>query len=564
MTLASGELVHLMSLSDKSVVALNFNPKHDKSGRFGSGSSTTKVSIGRKLNSNEQDAVNTYIGDGNIWMNKKLRETGGKIPKGKDKFYFDNLDSAMVDKVKANTTLYRGTYADLSIKKGQVFIDHGYGSSTFNKTQGKYYSDPEGSQGFSLPKKGKGKESYLFAIKVPKGNKGLQPSAHKETLADVGEHEFILPRNSKYKVTKVTKNIQMDKYVDKPYKYTLVEANLESTIKNELLIELDNGELVLIRNFKSNDLMIHPNFLNVTKNEFDDEAQGIIAHQQGALQNAIVGIEARVTNSVLNKVTSNKFDDQSEVMNDNDKKEYEKELALAIAAFYTVILPLFAKSAMSSRLKEFGLTGNFKLNKDVKIYIKSVAGKASTSHINTIINDLLKATKNEYDRLVHKGAEDLASAEGRAVTDADLVLARKKALQGASQQEIVKAIKNEYAGNIAPNRAKAIARTETNRAFTQSQYQADVQFIEQNNLQDRAYKQWVTRSDNPCPICQQLASEPPIPFNRNFADLGDTLKATYRDDMGRTKVLTQLVNFEALEAGNAHVNCSCIYKLVIR
>ena len=300
----------------------------------------------------------------------------------------------------------------------------------------------------------------------------------------------------------------------------------------------------------------------VVRNEFDEESQGIINTQQASLQNAIQNIEARVVNSVIRKVTKNEFDTHKDIMSDGEKRDYEQELELALAAFYGILIPLYASSTLNKRAKEFGLVGNFKMNTETKKYIKTVAGKAATSHVNTILDDLLKATKSAYEKAVQKQLDLITSTDGRKATDADLKLARKKALEGASQSEIVSAIKDEYSGNIAPNRAKAIARTETNRAFTQSQYQADIQFLKQNKLTHKAYKKWITTSDAPCAICQELASQPPIPFNQNFADLGDELKATYEED-GKTKVLSQVINFEALSAGNAHVNCGCKYMLII-
>jgi len=296
--------------------------------------------------------------------------------------------------------------------------------------------------------------------------------------------------------------------------------------------------------------------------QFETETKGILNNQQAALQNAIVNIEGRVTNSVINKVTKNAFDDESDIINKTDKRESEKELILALAAFYTVIIPLFARQTASKRTAEFGYPAEFKMTPQVKAYIKQISQKAGESHINTILEDLRQATKQTYDGLVQAEVDKIAKT-GRKVTDADLVLARKKALEGANQQQIINAIKQEY-GSISTNRAKAIARTETNRAFTRSQYEADLQFLVDNDLMPRAYKTWETRSSNPCPICVDLAAQGPIPFTENFADLGDELVATYVDEKGRTRVKKQVVDFEEIHAGNAHVNCSCIYKLVIK
>lgn len=302
--------------------------------------------------------------------------------------------------------------------------------------------------------------------------------------------------------------------------------------------------------------------LSVIRNEFDEESQGLIATQQGALQNAIVSIEGRLVATVLDNVSKakNAFDEQSDIISDKEKSEYEQELEMALAAFYAIIVPLYATTILNRRTKEFGLFGNFKLNNDVKKYIREIANKASESHINTVVEDLLKVTKETYDGLVQKELEAI-EASGRKVTDKDLKLARKRALEGKSQSQITSEIKKKYT-EISSVRAKAIARTETNRAFTQSQYQADIQFLKQNKLMGKAYKKWITTSDAPCPTCMDLASQPPIPFTQNFADLGDEIITTYEEN-GKTKVKKNLVNFEPLSAGNAHVNCGCKYMLII-
>jgi hypothetical protein len=311
----------------------------------------------------------------------------------------------------------------------------------------------------------------------------------------------------------------------------------------------------------------HEHFLEaapLVHNLFDEESQGVITTQQGALENSVVSIEARVVNDCLNRMFKNesKFDTDNELITERQRKDHEQELAMVLGAFYGVVIPLFATGIMAKRAQEFGLFGDFTLNTEVKKYIKETAKKAAESHIGTIVEDLRSAAKETYDKAVEAEIKAIKDA-GRSVTDADLKLARAKALEGQSQQQIISAIKKEYSGNIATTRAKAIARTETNRAFTQSQFQADLQFLKQNNLTDQAYKKWITRSGNPCPICNDLAKQPPIPFKQNFADLGDELVATYTED-GKTKVRKQLVNFQELSAGNAHVNCSCIYMLIIQ
>lgn len=334
------------------------------------------------------------------------------------------------------------------------------------------------------------------------------------------------------------------------YAFTDIKTSFVTKVFNNASLELNTQSVR-----KSHE------HLEVIRNEFDEESQGIISHQQAALQNTIVNIEGRFVNDVIDKVkkVTNAFEEEKDIISKSDKRDYEKELEIALAAFYAIVIPLFATSVLNRRVKEFGEFTNFKLNSDIKKYIKEISSKTSQSHIDTITKDLLSTIHNSYETEVERLVAEIST--GRKVTDVDLKLARKKALEGKSQAQIIRDIKNEYK-NISDVRAKTIARTETNRAFTQSQYQADLQFIKQNKLEGKAYKKWITRSDAPCPTCIDLASRPPVPFNENFANLGDQIITTYVED-GKTKVKTNLVNFEPLSAGNAHPNCSCIYQLII-
>lgn len=273
--------------------------------------------------------------------------------------------------------------------------------------------------------------------------------------------------------------------------------------------------------------------LDIIHNQMDDETTGIITQQQGTLQSAIVNIEQQLTAEVINKVSKvkNAFEKESDIISESSKNDFKRELEVVLGGFYTVIIPLYAGMTMNRRLKEFAKQGVFQFNTEVKGWIKATSKRAAESHINTIVDDLYKT--------VQEGA-----------------------LQGASETKLVSMITDKYSTVVTQTRAKTIARTETNRAFTRSQYEADKQFIKQNDLEGRVYKQFITRSNNPCPICQSLAKEPPVPFDKNFADLGDELTAVYKDG-DKTKVLKQTIGFEPVQAGNVHPNCSCAYRLII-
>ncbi len=127
--------------------------------------------------------------------------------------------------------------------------------------------------------------------------------------------------------------------------------------------------------------------------------EGIVAQQQGALQNAIVNIEGRTTASIINKLRKkysktsvNAIENpeeltESDLISKYEKKDLANELALVIAMFYGIIFTIQGEKAMKDRAKEYGLPGDFSLNADTKKYLKEVAEKASKGHIDTISKD---------------------------------------------------------------------------------------------------------------------------------------------------------------------------------
>lgn len=297
-------------------------------------------------------------------------------------------------------------------------------------------------------------------------------------------------------------------------------------------------------------------------NEFEEEISGLVANQQSALQNEIVRLETQVVADVTNRLLKNKnaFEDSSDILPKKEQEAYEKEVQQSLELFYLALIPIYASMVMAKRTKEFNLISDFKMTPAIRRETKALAKKVGTGHVETVLEDLRRTIKETYDTNVQAQLSAIEDS-GRKVTDADLKLARKKALEGSGQQEIISSVRKEYT-EISKTRAKAIARTESSRAFNQSQLQADKQFIQQNELQGKAYKKWVTMSNNPCPTCVELSNQPPIPFNDNFANVGDTIETTTTVD-GKTKTYKTLINFTDLAAGNAHVNCGCRYRLII-
>lgn len=268
-------------------------------------------------------------------------------------------------------------------------------------------------------------------------------------------------------------------------------------------------------------------------NPFYQQAEsGLLNQTQASLQNTITNIDNRLLMTVANRVgeVKNEFDSESELITETERKALRNELETALAAFFTIIVPLYAYNTMSKRLEQSGIMAQFRVNNDVRKFVKTVANKASLSHIDTLLKEMMN-------------------------------YAQKEALAGASKEAISRGLLNKFGDEIAKTRAVAIARTETNRAFTMSQYLADKQFLKQADLEKQAYKQWSTRSDNPCPFCQAMAANPPIPFNQAFAEIGDELTATAEQD-GKPVVRKMTVSFLNAEAGNLHVNCGCEYILV--
>lgn len=271
--------------------------------------------------------------------------------------------------------------------------------------------------------------------------------------------------------------------------------------------------------------------LAIEENTFrEDEREGVVTQQEGMLKNAVVNTEEQLVVSAMSRVSRIVKNDikENELITKRDKKTAVDELVAILTGFYGIMFNFIGKQTMRNRIGQYALIGQFGIDKGSNAYIKSIAKKVAESHVDTVSQDIFN-------------------------------VAREAALKGLSVPQIEALIKEKYNKTIVENRAKVIARTETNRAFTRAQYEADRQFIQQNNLEGRVYKVWHTRSSNPCPFCLSLEAEGEIPFSENFRDLGEEVVV---GEGKNRKVLD--INFEALKAGNAHPNCSCEYELIIK
>lgn len=334
----------------------------------------------------------------------------------------------------------------------------------------------------------------------------------------------------------------------------------------------------------------------VVSNMLPDNEKRTIENQQASLQNSIVNVQEELVLATISKVTGNAFEEQDEIVNKADREKAERDLAAVLSIFYNIILPMQGRAVINKRISEFGVMGTFTLTARVKDYIEEMSALAAASHTNTILEDLLTAARlatyiggiEEIEKVIlttypnanreriaevvrtavvgNKTPEDIAaviqSTYEKIKLEDIFAATREAALKGATQQELIQFIKAQYQ-KISTVRAKAIARSETERAFNRSQFEADFQFLKQNGLLGRAYKQWRTRSDNPCPFCIMKSQEAPIPFETPFGEVGDVWTATFEKADGTTSVRKLPITYETVQAGNGHVNCFCQYQLII-
>lgn len=329
------------------------------------------------------------------------------------------------------------------------------------------------------------------------------------------------------------------------------------------------------------------------KNALSDQELSRATQSEAALQQAVSNLERDVAQQIILRYRQGRIKDAQNLLTQAQEKEFKKNLTLALAGFYTILYPMYAGQQINQRAGQFGQQGAFGMTPEVKKYIDEAAKKAGNSHIDTILKDFTSALQDAEDAstetslidLVTEEAakqnegilsklpknanrEDIVKAVKKGVFDNENIYkrARELARQGKGLDAITRSLAKEYQ-NVSRVRAKTIARHETNRVFNMAQYQADVQFLQEAGLTANAYKRLYNRANDPCPVCAQLIEESnrnPIPFAKNFADLGDTLTATYKKPNGKLAVQKVPVNYEAITAGNIHVNCRCEYELLIQ
>lgn len=334
--------------------------------------------------------------------------------------------------------------------------------------------------------------------------------------------------------------------------------------------------------------------LDKAKNALEPAIQHNVALQESDLYTSAQGIQSEMANLIILAIRNGNYQEASELLTDAEARELNKKLKLLLAAYYLTLMPIYGKQLMDVRLGEYGTQGIFAMTDQIERYVDESSQAAADSHIKTIRNDLINAAtkaqaKVDEDAVIqavkwsvearetkylpklptNPNLEDITKAVKSGAFKGDQALykrAREFSREGGGLDEMTRAIQKEYQ-NISKNRARTIARHETNRVFNMAQYQADLQFLQENGWLQKGYKRLRSRTGDPCPVCESLINETtanPIPFEQNFADLGATLNANYKKKDGKTAVQTIPISYEAIKAGNVHVNCRCEYKLIIK
>lgn len=284
------------------------------------------------------------------------------------------------------------------------------------------------------------------------------------------------------------------------------------------------------------DEKLEPSENKLVINQFAPGLEQVVRGYETTLQNQVSNIEWSIFQSAIDRVgdkfTKNQLSESEggDLLTKKEREKHERELVVVLAAFYLAIIPLFASQTTNQRLAEFKLPSLFSMNRDITNAVKARSLATAESHMDTVLKDIYRK-------------------------------AREAAKEGLSRDAIVSRLTAEYQ-DLTRVDATRLARTESYKAINMAQFEADVQFIKQNGLDDRAYKRWVVQSNNPCPFCQKLDGKE-VPFHQNFFDMGDSLKAQFKNEKSTT-TREMTVNFEPISAGNLHPNCNCTYELVIK
>lgn len=388
-------------------------------------------------------------------------------------------------------------------------------------------------------------ENSITNTKIP-----IPPKGGSNTLNSLRTKKFV-PKGTNSRNIEI-KKYELKKEKQQQYAKALQEADKKTKQKTEVYLSS-----VFCNSTSENAEIIK------AVNALGEDSKNAVGSYESSLLNGVQNFQAKFVAQSLNNIENDSdFSKETDIISKSERIAAINELQSLFTIYYLSVFPVYANYLMNKRTNEFGSQVVFTLDDDVKEYIKVTATNAAESHVDTLIKDLLNSARNVYEETLSELRESL---KAKRIYDSEEIFeeTRRMALEGAARGRVISALTDKYE-KVSKTRAKTIARTESNRAFSQSQFQADIQFLKAMNLMDSAYKKWITTSDNPCEYCIELSTRGPIPFDTNFQDLGTEISYDYVKRNGDVTKRVLKIDYEPLNAGNAHVNCGCRYKLVIK
>ena len=326
---------------------------------------------------------------------------------------------------------------------------------------------------------------------------------------------------------------------------------------------------------------------NTYKNDITPDEIIKINDAHNRLKSELLDIHQRILNVSLENITVNSFT-QSDIMPEDLSDGFYREILDFIKTYWIYITPIFGLSLLRARPRlDVTKPESYIMSSEIRKFIDERAQTSAEGHLQTVLNDVLKASNKAYSDIMGKIATDLIQEAydrnpdkfkdyfqkkptkkqiKKAIDTTDILeknrkiydKANKMALEGFARKDIINSIRKEFT-KVSENRATLIARHETSRAYVQAQYDADKQLLEVTGKLKNAYKQLYSRTGNPCAYCQELINRGPVPFESNFLNKGDSL-----DIVQNGKKYTFVADYEDIVGGAIHPNCSCSYKLVIK
>lgn len=317
--------------------------------------------------------------------------------------------------------------------------------------------------------------------------------------------------------------------------------------------------------------------------EFDKE---MIQSAYNALVGEIIGVQHDAIDFAINHVSINNFG-LNDIISEEERAGLFARLKNALQKYWIFLIPLLGRRNMQKRNEEFHTNYSFDLNNTIREKVDAETSEVAEGHLNTVLQDILDASNKAYSGIVEDAAADAIIKAYRdnpdrfkdyfkstptkkkaisVIRNTDILEKNRKiyeraydlANQGYDRTKIIKAIQEEF-DFVSKERADLIAGNETSRAFGESQYEADYQFLTDTGNLTTAYKELYSRTGDPCEYCAALIAKGPIPFTENFLNKGESITVERNG-----KVHTFTANYEAISAGTVHPRCHCGYRLILK